>query len=142
MSPCSLSFVLRQPDDGDGLARFEAIVESDSFAGKIQFWGYAEQFDELAEKLKGFPASPESRVEHALGSPGVGLCEMKFECIDGVGHVAVWAELEAEHPVFPSNEYQKSKQCILVDPASVDQFYVELKGLGSGSEIRASIYGK
>ncbi len=142
MSHCSLSFVLRQPDDGDGLARFEAIAESDSFSGKVQFWGYAEQFVELAEKLNGFPLSPESRVEHSLGSARVGLCEMKFSRIDGVGHVAAWVELEAAHPVFPSNEYQKSKQCILVDPSAIDQFCVELKSLGDGSEARASLYGR
>lgn len=142
MSACSLSFFLRQPDEGDGLLRFEVVVESNGFMGKALLWGYAEQFDELAEKLKGFPSSPESYFSYSLGSNGVGLCEMSFSCVDGVGHVAVWTNLEAEYPVFPLNEYQRSKQCILVDPAEIDLFYAELKAFGAGSEARASLYGK
>jgi len=141
MSHHSIAFSLHQPDDGDGLALYAVVVKTDGFRSQTKFWGYAEQFTELEEKLNGFPQSIDQTVSFSFGSDGVGQCDLRLGCIDGSGHVATWVTLVAAHPVFPSSEYQRATQCLLLDPASIDSFCQELKSFRKAKTRQAVLYG-
>lgn len=135
----SLVFALHQPDDGDGLARYRLAAANQSFSCRTAFWGYAEQFEELASAIAGFPASPSSKVEFSLGTPNLGQCKLEFSCIDGSGHAVVWVSAESEYPVYPSSSHQHAKLCLRVEPAAVDRFRDQLLGLASGTVTSAAL---
>lgn len=137
----ALEISLHQKDDGDGLARYRVAISNDSFSGSSLVWGYAENFDELAAALEGFPRSTSDKVLKQLGSSGVGLANFEFFCVDGSGHAVAWVNLESEYPVHPSNRYETISMCIRIEAAGVDSFVKELHSLASSRSEKATLHG-
>lgn len=137
----TLEISLYQGDDGDGLARYKVAASNSSFSGAALVWGYAENFEELANVLKGFPQTTLSKVLKNFGSPSVGLCELEFCCIDGSGHAVVWVKLESEYPVHPSSRHESISMCIRIEPSAVDVFVQELRLFAAGTLEKATLYG-
>lgn len=136
-----LEISLYQKDDGDGLARFKVAAENDYFSGVTLVWGYAEMFEELAGELNGFPQLTSSQVTKQFGSPGVGLSELNFYCINGSGHAIAWIKMEAEYPVHPTSNHESISMCVRIEPAAVDAFLLELRSLAAGKTEKATLYG-
>lgn len=134
-----LTISLQQSDDGDGLARFSAEAKNGSFCLSVLFWGYAEQFAELASALNGFPSNNQSKLEFALGSPGSGTCTLNFSCVDGWGHVGLWVAGESQHPVFSEDKHQRAELALRVEAAAIDSFRAELLALAAGESAKAAL---
>lgn len=137
----TLEISLYQEDDGDGLSRYRVAVSNDSFSGSSLVWGYVENFEELAVALEGFPKSTSDKVLKQLGSPGVGLVDFEFSCIDGSGHAVAWVKLESEYPVHPSDRYETISLCVRIEAAGVDSFVKELHSLASFRLEKATLHG-
>lgn len=141
MKPDSLSISLYQPDDGDSLTGFLIEASNGRYSCTTVILAYPETLTELATAIKGFPASPSSKVKFRLGSAGIGECELSFLCVDLSGHAVVWVSMEDEHPVRPSSTHQTAKLCLRIEPRAVDEFASALARLSSGETTSATLYG-
>lgn len=137
----TLEISLYQKDDGDGLSRYMVAASNDSFSGAALVWAYSENFQELGFALDGFPQATSDKVCKQLGSPGVGLVELEFSCIDGSGHAVAWIRLESEYPVETSNRYENMSMCVQVEAAAVDSFVKELHSLALHRLEKATLCG-
>jgi hypothetical protein len=128
--------------DGDGVVRYSFELSNGSFAARTLAWGSETQHLELAEALAGFPSSFPSEVSYRFGTPGTGVCELQFFCIDGSGHLGLWARFESEYPSGWRTQYEHHERASLFtkcDPAGIDAFVARLRGFVAGSTNRAEL---
>lgn len=126
--------------DGDGVVRYTIQVQSEDFAAATQVWGGVDQASELARVLDGFPrASDDERLFQF--SRGVGSCGLRFFCIDGSGHSAVWATLVAEYAARSTDLYERAEMFIRVEPSAVDEFSKKLQRFVPGEDNVAVLLG-
>lgn len=127
--------------DGDGLVRYTVSLTTPHFVAHTSTWGNLGDHLQLASALEGFPASSTSRVSYTFGTSGTGTCELEFFCLDGLGHVGVWATFESTHPVARSDRHETASLFMRCDPASIDGFVAGLRRFVSGSDNRAELFG-
>ncbi|WP_242103698.1 hypothetical protein [Lysobacter sp. M2-1] len=127
--------------DGDGLVRYYLTVESDRFRASTSAWGYEDEHLKFAGSLAGFPAASSSSLNYKFGTDGTGTCMLEFACLDNLGHLGVWATLEATYPVGRSGRYEHASVFHRTDPASIDQFVSEIRAFVAGSPNRAQLSG-
>jgi hypothetical protein len=124
--------------DGDGLTRYRLQLANDCFSARTTTWGKDDQHLALASTLSGFPAAPTSEVIFRFGTPGTGTCQLQFVCLDGTGHLGLWAHIEAEDAAN-NGQHERGSLFMRCDPAGVDSFIASLRGFVSGSPNRAEL---
>jgi hypothetical protein len=127
--------------DGDGCVRYGISARSPTFAGSALAWGNTDNHLKLAEALTGFPSNTSSRLSYRLGTPGTGTCTLEFFCTDKLGHIGVWASMEAEYPVGNDLGFEGARIFLRCEPAAIDSFVESLRRFVTGAENVASLRG-
>jgi hypothetical protein len=126
--------------DGDGVVRYTIQVQSEDFAAATQVWGNVDQASELGRILEGFPRSiDDERLFHF--SRGIGSCGLRFFCIDGSGHSAVWTTVVAPDAGRSTDLYERAEIFIRVEPSAVDEFSKKLQRFAPGEDNMAVLRG-
>ena len=125
--------------DGDELVKFHVALTTAEFSASTSAWGNVGDQLKLASALEGFPAHSSSKVTYRFGTPGTGMCELNFFCIDGLGHVGLWASFESTHPVSRSDRHQTAEIFMRCDPAKIDEFVVSLRRFVAGTQNHAEL---
>lgn len=124
--------------DGDGLTRYSLRLANESFSARTMAWGNDDEHLKLCSVLSGFPRERASEVAFRFGTPGTGTCDLRFFCLDGAGHLGLWARFEAEDPAS-NGQHELGLLFMRCDPAGVDSFIASLRGFVAGSSNRAEL---
>jgi hypothetical protein len=127
--------------DGDGVVLYTIRAQSEDFAAATEVWGYVDRASELGRVLDGFPRSSSDERLIQFGSSGIGSCSLRFFCVDGVGHSAVWATLVAPHAARSTDLYERAELFVRVEPVAIDEFSKQLMRFESGKDNVAVLRG-
>ena len=127
--------------DGDGLCRFHLTLSNEDFSASSSVWGYSDNHLEFAAALSGFPSSTSSTFSYRFGSPGTGTCALDFSCLNGLGHVGIWATFESTYPVASSPRHEQASLFMRCEPSAIDAFVAAIKRFVAGSRNRAVLLG-
>ncbi len=140
------------------LLQVEALASNGRFAGVTTFFTEPDgkALINLGHSLQGFPKIANQVVECEFGftqkqralwveeHPGnafdLSYLGLKFSCIDKAGHTAVDIIIEEGQMVRESAQGRSSFK-LLFDPASLDQFVLELLTLGEQRQGKAVLLG-
>ena len=104
-----------------------------SFAGEVWLYTSDEQLRNLAEKIRGFPATSSDTREFILGGFGPqwagGAVHMCFRCEGSVGHSLV--ELQRESGPGMAGIVQTCHLFVSIEASGVDEFVPQLLALAN-----------
>jgi hypothetical protein len=111
----------------------QVVAENDDFRGTAAMYVGRGDLNEAAATLSGFPKNQLDKRELTLGAFGKqfagGAVNLSFYCRDLAGHATCMAEIESAHS---DQEIAGSATvCVDFDPASLDEFLMQLKKVES-----------
>jgi hypothetical protein len=127
--------------DGDGICRFHLSLRNDDFSASTSVWGYEDNHLDFAEALSGFPQDSCSKIIYRFGSPGTGTCDLDFFCLDGLGHIGIWATFESTYPKGDLSRHEQASLFMRCEPSAIDSFVAEIRRFVAGSKNRALLSG-
>jgi hypothetical protein len=114
-----------------------------SFGGATCLYVGQGDLADTAKLLAGFPVGLEDRREAMFGAFGPesagGAMNLKFSCIDGAGHCHLHVTIEADYDRRDLLAQRVEMLCAF-EPAALDQFLEQMRGLNSsltGSAVLA-----
>ena len=125
--------------DGDHCVRLRIGVSNGEMSAHTLVWGNSDSHLDFAEALSGFPESASARVSFLFGTPGTGSCALEFFCIDGLGHVGIWCNVEAPYPPLPGSAHEEAKLFLRCDASSIDDFVSSLRRFIPDTENSAQL---
>lgn len=127
--------------DGDGLVRIDIVAESEGFSATTLAWTNCQEHLKLAALLEGFPKASGSQVAFQFGSPRTGTCNIDVFCVDARGHTGIWVSIEAPYKARGTNDYERAKLFICVEPGAIDRFVAALRGFVPNEDNEAVLHG-
>lgn len=112
----------------EDLIQVRVFAWNGSFGGTADIYVGIGRLEEIAARLKGFPASVSDRREITLGAFGpntAGGVEMQFYCADASGHAYV--ELKIESGSLSGKTVQSAILSLPIEAAAVDSFVDDLR---------------
>lgn len=127
------------------VVQFRVTCSNGCFSGQTTLYADHERLPQIYAALSGFPSNPADHRIVELGSldprgAGGGV-EMRFYCVDSVGHAAVDVKLRADACV-EFGQVQSVALTIPVEAAAVDSFLSEIAKIDSeqiGGKARLAI---
>ncbi|MDT7602822.1 MAG: hypothetical protein QOF61_819 [Acidobacteriota bacterium] len=120
-----------------------ASASNGRYGGVTQFYTTVEELSELANRLKGFPQKIIDIVQFETGGKGGdSFLSLKFYCIDGVGHTAVYISMEEQS----RNYYARPEERQVVafelrcEAGLIDKFRRELLRVAESQSGVASLF--
>jgi hypothetical protein len=130
------------PEDID-LMELRVSADSGPFRGRARVYALAHQLDDLAEKFRGFPSSPEDRFHVELGgSSRHNRVLFAARCLDRTGRAILTVHIEegavdvkfGGHPQIAEIVFQ-------FEALSADEFATALKRIADKKAGRAHLAG-
>jgi hypothetical protein len=116
-------------------------AESANFRGTVNVYVGTDGLLEAASMLEGFPKNAHDRREVTFGAAGKkfagGLVRLEFYCKDMAGHASFRATMEGDYGSMDVAE--SATVHVDFEPASLDQFLVELRQVEADHRGYASI---
>ena len=137
--PIELSIRSTLQHGGDEVIRYSIAVISDKFSAATLTWANVDEHLELANALTGFPSSAASAISYQFGSSGVGFCKLDFVCLDGSGHIGIWAYIEGAYPIGQTKRYESATVFLRTEASAIDSFVSALRKFTPGAENQASL---
>lgn len=120
-------------DDPPDLIELWVRAGNGHFGGDVRAYAAPDALQALADTVEGFPLDPTDVREFTVGAFGPqaagGAAAFRFRCTDRAGHVAVELRMESGDP---PDTPQTASFSIEFEPAGLDRFVRELRGLGLG----------
>lgn len=114
-------------DEGDDTIQFQVELTNGLNSTSIDFYGYADEFQDFANELCVFPKSIETEVKYELGEQGQKWAYyilLRVFCYENNGHTAIQIKIH-NNRIEPHKSY--SEFYILTVPASINKFGQKLK---------------
>lgn len=139
MIEAGLRFEVVDPDD-DYLG-IEVTASNPRFAGSTFLYSSEGELQALAERLRGFPVSKEDERTVVLGHReshiAGGFLELRFRCVDAVGHCKLHMAIEDERHRRGGPDPGRASFTLAVEAAAVDRFVEEFIDLAASRQGRA-----
>lgn len=121
-------------DDGDDTIQFQIELTNGVNLTSIDFYGYADEFQNFADGLCTFPKSIKAEIKYELGEQGqkwVYYIMLRVFCYENDGHSAVQIKID-NNRTEPNKSY--SEFYILTVPASINKLGERLKNWNPKTE--------
>jgi hypothetical protein len=120
-------------EDAD-LQELVVSVRSKHFSGETSLYVVPGELIGLADRLDGFPQSPDDQRDFLLGQRDLssyGEIRGVLYCMDSSGHIGVHLEMRST-PTEPSDRPESCSVLLQVVPSDIDRFLFELRCLKEG----------
>lgn len=114
-------------DEGDDTIQFQIELTNGVNSTSIDFYGYAEEFQDFANELCSFPKSIDTEIEYELGEQGQKWAYyilLRVFCYESNGQTAIQIKID-NNGIEPHKSY--SEFYILTVPASINMLGQKLK---------------
>jgi hypothetical protein len=124
----------------EDVIEYRVTCSNGAFSGATKMYAAHESLPEAADSLDGFPLhNKDSRTIH-FGTPdpkfaGGGL-QMRFDCVDSVGHAVVEVKLRADS-CLGVGEAQSVSLYIPVEAGAIDAFVAQARSLADSKSGKA-----
>jgi hypothetical protein len=117
--------------EDEWMIELRVSVDDGMFSGTTQIYSSWDALRDLRNRLKGYPRSTDDVVEETLGEPGgYSYLQLRFRCVDGLGHARAEVEMEKSQQQDRSEDFRpKVKLCIPFEAGMMDRFVSQIDAL-------------
>ena len=126
----------------DDMFELRVTASNIDFLGRTEVYDQSESLSNFASVLKGFPNDNKTLFYEAGRKDSYAYFSMKYYSIGKSGQIGVEINLESNVATeYRSEEKNKLKLEIIVEPSSIDNFQKELFNLAKNEEGTAILFG-
>lgn len=121
-------------DEGDDTIQFQIELTNGVNSTSIDFYGYADEFQNFANELCSFPKSIDTEIKYELGEQGQKWAYyilLRVFCYENNGHTAIQIKID-NNRIEPHKS--NSEFYILTVPASINKLGQKLKNWNPKTE--------